>query len=153
MVTKFEKDNPVKDALEVFVDNPLCPNNKVNFWATTLQPFIDQQKTYKTAKNLIGLGVANNLIAAITNLYKYWNKEHCKGEFLYNVGLHNEAYFKYFNYADFVRTHSGLIQIKKYAEINMEYELLAKFDEITKLTKAVKQEIYRMLIEDFEYFK
>lgn len=35
-----------------------------------------------------------------------------------NVGLHEEAYFKYFYYPDFVRKDSGLIQIKKIADIN-----------------------------------
>ena len=47
VVTKFEKDNPVKGAPEVFVDNPLCPTNKESFWATTLQPFIQLQKLDK----------------------------------------------------------------------------------------------------------
>ena len=40
VVTKFEKDNPVKGAPEVFVDNPLCPANPESFWSTTLAPYV-----------------------------------------------------------------------------------------------------------------
>lgn len=94
VVIKFEKDNPVKDAPEVFVDNPLCPTNKESFWASTLQPFINQQK-------LESENAAILLIEQITELYRYWNHHYCKGDYLYNCGLHAEPYFKYFNYPDF----------------------------------------------------
>src|ERR1035437_3761311 len=36
VVTKFEKDNPVEGAPEIFVDNPLCPTNNESFWSITL---------------------------------------------------------------------------------------------------------------------
>ena len=146
VVTKFEKDNPVKDAPEVFVDNPLCPTNKESFWATTLQPFINQQKIDKENAAIL-------LIEEITELYKYWNHNYCKGQYLYNVGLHTEPYFKYFNYPDFLTPYSGLIQIKKYAELQADVELLNRFAEISKLTKAVKQQLYHLLVKDFKYFE
>ncbi len=145
VVTKFEKDNPVKDAPEVFVDNPLCPTNKNSFWSTDLQPFIN-------AANLALEDAAQLLIKAIIDLYKYWNKEYCKGQTLENVGLKGEAYFKYFSYPDFVTPHSGLIQIKKYAEENGSIDLLNKFTDIQKLTSAVKKELYRILVDEFDYF-
>lgn len=145
VVIKFEKDNPVKDAPEVFVDNPLCPTNKESFWVTTLLPFVDQQK-------LDSENVSMLLIEQITELYKYWNHNYCKGQFLYNCGLHTEPYFKHFNYPDFLTPHSGLIQIKKYAELQADQELLNRFSEIAKLTKAVKQQLYNLLVHDFKYF-
>lgn len=146
VVTKFEKDNPVKDAHEVFVDNPLSPNNKESFWCTTLQPFINQLKIDKE-------NTANLLIEQITDLYKYWNHHYCKGGYLYNQGLHTEPYFKYFDYPDFLTPNSGLIQIRKYAELHSDAELLNRFTEISKLTKRVKQQLYKLLVEDFKYFE
>ena len=146
VVIKFEKDNPVKDAPEVFVDNPLCPTNKESFWATALQPFINQQKMDSENAAIL-------LIEQITELYRYWNHHYCKGDYLYNCGLHAEPYFKYFNYPDFLTPYSGLIQIKKYAELQADVDLLNRFTEISKLTKAVKQQLYKLLVADFKYFE
>ncbi len=144
VVTKFEKDNPVKDAPEVFVDNPLSPNNKASFWCTTLLPAIVQTPTDNAAKLLVD---------AITNLYKYWNTDYCKGQTVEYVGLNNEAYFKYFSYPDFATPNSGLIQIKKYAEQNTCVDLLNKCSDIQKLTSAVKKALYRLLVTEFDYFE
>lgn len=146
VVTKFEKDNPVQNAPEIFVDNPLSPNNKESFWCTTLMPFINQQKIDKENAALL-------LIEQITELYKYWNHNYCKGGYLFNQGLHTEPYFKYFNYPDFLTPNSGLIQIKKFAEIHADVELLNRFSDISKLSKAVKQQLYKLLVEDFKYFE
>ena len=132
-------------APEIFVDNPLCPTNKESFWNKTLLPYINQVQIDAESPALL-------LIEQITELYKYWNHNYCKGQFLYNCGLHNEPYFKYFNYPDFLTLYSGLIQIKKYAELQADVELLNRFSEITKLTKAVKQQLYKLLVEDFTYF-
>jgi hypothetical protein len=145
VVTKFEKDNPVKDAIEVFVDNPLCPTNRQGFWVNTLLPFINQQKVSNDNGAIL-------LIESITELYRYWNHNYCKGQFLYNCGLHTESYFKYFNYPDFLTPYSGLIQIKKYAELQADVELLNRFSEIAKITKAVKQQLHNLLVYDFKYF-
>ena len=70
-----------------------------------------------------------------------------------NVGLENEPYFKYFDYADFLTPHSGLIQIRKYAEQEGLVDMLELFNDVAKLTKGVKAEIYRLLIDDFKYFE
>lgn len=141
ILTKFEANNPVEGTPEIFVENPLCPTNSEAFWATTLD-------THVTAQH----GVAFELVNKIKKLYRYWNKNYCQGDFLTNVGLHNEPYFKYFNYPDFVTPHSGMIQIRKYAEINGCTDLMDMFSEIQLLTKDVKNEIYRLLIKEFEYF-
>jgi hypothetical protein len=42
---------------------------------------------------------------------------------------------------------------KKYADLNDCADLLEKITLITAKTKVVKEEIYRMLIEDFKYFE
>ena len=141
VVTKFEKDNPVVGAPEIWVDNPMSPNNQESFYRTTLQKEIKKSKS-----------VASDLATTIEAFYQYWNLNYTKGQILENVGLHEEAYFKYFDYPDFVTKDSGLIQIKKYADLNDCADLLEKITSITEKTKLVKEEIYRMLTEDFKYF-
>ncbi len=91
VVTKFEADNPVPGAPEVWVDNPLCPTNRNSFWCTTLEAEIVQQPD-----------AAYLLVEKIKELYRHWNLNYCKGQHLENVGLHNEPYFKYFDYPDFL---------------------------------------------------
>jgi hypothetical protein len=120
VVTKFEKDNPVEGAPEIWVENPMSPNNQESFYRTTLQNEIKKSKS-----------VANELSTTIEDFYKYWNLKYTKGEILENVGLHEEAYFKYFEYPDFVTKDSGLIQIKKYADLNGCTDILEKITSIT----------------------
>jgi hypothetical protein len=69
------------------------------------------------------------------------------------VGLKDEPYFKYFDYPDFVTPYSGLKQIKKYAQIFVCSDLYDMFDEISTKIKEVKEEIYRLLVEEFKYFE
>jgi hypothetical protein len=57
------------------------------------------------------------------------------------------------DYADFLTPHSGLIQIKKYAEQENLDELLHLFSEITDSGKKVKDAIYKLLVVDFKYFE
>ena len=142
MVTKFEKDNPVTGAPEVFVDNPLCPANPESFWSTTL----DKEISDKPAP-------AKDLVEKIKELYKHWNLNYCKGQVLQNVGLQDEPYFKYFDYPDFLTPYSGLIQIRQYSVIHGKEDLQNLFKEISTLTKTVKEEIYRLLVEEFRYFE
>jgi hypothetical protein len=142
VVTIFEKNNPVKGAPEIFVDNPLCPTNKESFWSTVLDKEI-------TSKHKI----VKDLVDKVKELYAYWNLKYCKGRKIESVGLQNEPYFKYFDYKDFLTPHSGLIQIRKYAELKGSEDLLKLFQEISELTKKVKGEIYRLLVEEFGYFE
>ena len=105
-------------------------------------------------KEIIGKpSAAKELVDAIKHLYKNWNLKYCKGQFIYNTGLHDEPYFKYFDYKDFLTPYSGLIQIRKYAENEGDENLLTQFKEISELTKKVKAELYRLLVHEFEYFE
>lgn len=142
VVTKIEADNPVKGAPEIFVDNPLCPSNPDAFWATTLDNEVKPEHV-----------LAYALVSRIKALYKLWNINYCKSQPIYHVGLHDEPYFKYFHYADFLTPYSGLIQIRKYAELNGLVDLLDIFAEIQELTKKVREEIYHLLVDEFKYFE
>jgi len=140
IVTTFEANNPVEDTSEAFVNNPLCPTNPDSFWSTTLSSHVEST-------------LAKELANAIAELYRYWNFNYCKGQLLFNVGLQNEPYFRYFNYPDYVTPHSGLMQIKKYAEVNGCSDLQNKFLEISVLSKKVKERIYHLLVNEFHYFE
>jgi len=142
VVTKFPANDPVEGAPEVFVDNPMSPNNRNSFWSTTLDKEIVNEP-----------GTAKKLVEAVKELYRMWNHTYCKGQTLEHVGLQNEAYFKYFDYADFVTPNSGLIQIRKYAEVNEATDLVQQFAEISACTKLVKAELYRLLVDEFKYFE
>jgi hypothetical protein len=97
--------------------------------------------------------LAGELVALVKQLYKKWNQNYTKGQFQYSVGLQDEPYFKYFDYKDFVTPHSGLIQIRKYAEIHNATDLLELFEKISGKTKEVREEIYRLLVKEFNYFE
>jgi hypothetical protein len=68
------------------------------------------------------------------------------------VGLKEEAYFRYFAYEDFLTPHSGLIQIRKYAEIHGEAALLTAFEDILSASRAVREALYTLLVEELRYF-
>lgn len=142
VVTKFEKDNPMEGAPEVFVDNPLCPTNPESFWSKTLDSEIVEHSK-----------VAIELVQLVKQLYKTWNHKYCKGQVLRSVKLQDEPYFKYFDYKDFVTPHSGLIQIRKYAENHNAEDLIELFGKISAKTKEVREEIYRLLTQEFAYFE
>jgi len=158
VVTKFEADNPVSGAPEIFVDNPLCPANKESFWALVLdREIVSREMKPFTSTSHFFLKDASNLalalVSAVKELYRYWNMNHCRGQFLYDVGLREEPYFKYFDYPDFVTPYSGIIQLKKYAEVNGASDLQPYFEKISNLSKQVREEIYFLLVEIFGYFR
>ena len=167
VVTKFEANNPVPNTPEIFVDNPLCPTNRESFWAKVIAPQLSpltpeggtasfnppQKGGLKTPPLQMERGLGGEVIAAVTDLYTYWNKEYCKGQWIYDVGLQEEPYFKYFDYADFLTPHSGLVQIRKFAENQTDTKLGEKLALITKLSEEVKNEIFRLLVEVIGYFE
>ncbi len=142
IVTRFEGNNPVDGVPEVLVDNPMSTNNPDSFWNLVLDENIVETPN-----------IALDLTEAIKELYSYWAKKYCMKGIIWRVGLKEEPYFKYFNYDDFLTPNSGLVQIRKYAEINKNADLLEYFEDISKKTKSVREEIYRLLVEEFKYFE
>jgi len=72
---------------------------------------------------------------------------------MYNVGLKEEPYFKYFDYEDFLTPYSGLIQIKKYSQQLGCQDLENIFNEISDLIKQVKDKLTNLLIDEYGYFE
>ena len=148
VVTRFEADNPVPGAPEVFVDNPLCPGNPSAFWATVLAP--------EFAGIAPATDAAARLVEAVTNVYKHWATKVCTSQMMTDVGLKDEAYFKYFNAPDFLTPRAGLVQIRAYAQRNTgEHwypELQSRLTRLADLRDAVKGEIHRLLVGELAYF-
>lgn len=142
VVTRFEKNNPVPGAPEVMIDNPLSPNNPESFWSIVLD-----KEIVKTPS------LAFELVELIKRLYRTFASKYCISGIIRSIGIQDEPYFKYFDYPDFLTPNSGLIQIRKYAEINFKEDLNEIFKQISGKTKEVKEEIYRLLVEEFKYFE
>ena len=81
------------------------------------------------------------------------SRRSAKGQFQYSVGLQDEPCFKHFDYKDFVTPHSSLIQIRIFAEIHNATDLLELFGKISAKTKEVREEIHRLLVDEFGYFE
>ena len=122
--------------------NPLSTNNTDSFWCMVLDKHI-----------ISNPAPAMNLIASIRELYRYWARKYCGEGPILNVGLKDEPYFKYFHYNDFLTPDSGLVQIRKFAETNNKADLLQRFGVVSEQTKEVRNEIYRILTDDFRYFQ
>jgi hypothetical protein len=95
----------------------------------------------------------NKLVSAIKSLNKLWNKNYCQWQFLFNTGLQDEPYFRYFSYPDFLAPYSGFIQIRKYAEIHNLEDLQQQFAQISAITKKVREELCRILVEEAKCFE
>ncbi len=141
VVTKFEKDNPVERAPEIFVDNPMSTNNPESFWNTVLDNQIKEKPD-----------AAAKLVNVVKDLYLYWAQHYCQNGILKKVGLQDEPYFKYFDYDDFLTPNSGLIQIKKFADLHGKSDLIQHFEIVSARTKEAREEIYRLLVGEFNYF-
>ncbi len=141
IVTKFEKDNPVKGAIEVLMDNPLSPIHTNNFWSIFLNKEIVTQPN-----------IAIELVNAVKELYMVWNSNYTKGKTIPAYELRDEPYFKYFEYEPYLTPHSGIIQIKKYLELRGDATLNENFKLVSAHSNNVKKELYNLLIKQFSYF-
>jgi hypothetical protein len=142
VVTKFEADNPVTGAPEVFVGNPLCPSDPDSFWSRVL----DSEVVSKPVN-------AAELAASVKELYDLWGRKYCPQPKIEYVGLQDEPYFKYFNYPDFITPYSGLVQIRKYADLRSAPDLNGAITDVKAKTKTVLDTIYRLLVDEFLYFE
>ena len=92
------------------------------------------------------------LVYLVNKLYLTFRNNYCTQSKIEHIGLQDEPYFKYFDYPDFLTMNSGIIQIKKYAEINCKSDLLEIHQQIMAKSKEVKDEIYHLLVDEFKYF-
>lgn len=132
----------------VFVDNPLCPGNPSSFWTTVLAP------------EFVGLSPdtddATKLVAAVRAVYGFWATDVCGGQTLTEVGLKDEAYFRFFEAPDFLTPRAGLVQIRTYATRNTGAawypELQSRLTKLAELREAIKGRIHQLLMGELGYF-
>ena len=149
VVTRFEADNPVVGAPAVLVDNPLSPGNPSSFWATVLAP------------EFVGCSPdtddATRLVAAVRAVYGYWSTDVCGGQTLVDIGLKDEAYFRFFTAPDFLTPRAGLVQIRTYAARNTGAtwypELQSRLTKLADLRESIKERIYNILVKELTYFE
>jgi len=131
------------------VDNPLSPLNFENFYNTILRNFIlenglENQETIDSHQANPVQKTSNlpvQLLQTVEKLYQTFAKNYCPNDIVQNVGLQNEPYFQYFDYPDFLTPNSGIIQIRKFAEVNSHGDLLEILTQIKKLSLEIKNEI------------
>lgn len=141
VVTQFEKNNPVDGAPELFIDNPMSPNNPDSFWSTVLSAHVDKKHTE-----------AYKLTQSIVKMYNLWSKKYCQNR-IDAYELKDETYFKYFNYAPFLTNNSGLIQIEMFAKANNLSDILDCINDIKQNRTLVLTAIRDFLVEDCKYFE
>jgi hypothetical protein len=142
VATTFEADNPVQGAPEVVAGNPLAPLDGEAFWARMLEKHVQKQH-----------GAAFELVQSVKDVYRVWNTNYCKGTVLRDVGLDDETYFRYFSYKSYLTPHSGLVQLRKYGEMQGIASLNEGFVQIKAGAAAVREELYRFLVEECRYFE
>lgn len=76
--------------------------------------------------------------------------KYSRRQYLRNLELQNESYFKNIDCDDFLTPNNGLIQIRKFAEKHAEVELLNQF---ALFAKHVNVSRYELLVGEFGYFK
>ena len=142
VVTKFEANNPVPGAPEVFVGNPLCPSDEGSFWSEVLDDEIIRRPNTATV-----------LVGAVKGFYDLWHSKYCPQPKIEHVGLKEEPYFKYFGYPDFITPYSGLVQIRKYADLRAVPDLNEAINDVKTKAKIVLDTIYHLLVDEFRYFE
>ncbi|MGS2716684.1 hypothetical protein ACVBE9_00790 [Eionea flava] len=144
VVTKFEANNPLPNENEVFLDNPFSPNNKGSFWNTILVPYI-----LSTEEN----GLAKEVVDKSNDVYLYLNKNICDGKVIEDVGLDSEPYFEFFRYKDFLGPNSGLIQLRKYSQLNGDTKLSTHLEDLDSLGRNIKSNISEIIVKKHCYFE
>lgn len=135
--TYFPANNPVKGTAELFVGNPLTPINTDSFWSEIMGPYLNDNPPLN----------AKTLVHAVDGIFRSWAKE-------FSVGSEIAASYErpYFLGEGRLTKTAGLIQIKDYAIETNDESMLARFSELQKLLKAVKEQFYRLVVDQLDYF-
>lgn len=129
--TLFPANNPIKDAPEIVVNNPLTPLSKESFWTKILKPYCSDAP----------VAVAK-LIRSVDDVFKEWRSLiHQKGE------LHVSPK-PYLLGSDPLPLGSGLVQIRDYAKETGNDKLLEGYATMQANLKALKADFAEMLFSD-----
>jgi hypothetical protein len=135
--TYFPANNPVAGAPELFVRNPMTPVNPDSYWSRVLRPY---------AQNNASPNVTT-LISAVDNLYLEWSKL-----FDGQVELPISYEADYFIDRQTATMTAGLVQIKDYAVHYNKEGVLEAWRILQTCLKSAKDEFYRLISVDLDYF-
>ncbi|HAT9646604.1 TPA: hypothetical protein JBI63_08690 [Legionella pneumophila] len=139
--TVFPGNNPQIGVPEVYVENPLTPNNPESFWSKTMAPFFINKNC--------GDDLPYRLVHSVIKLYQEWEKRFIRTNII-------EVNFSkpYFISKGFLKKSSGIIQIRDYAESTDDQILMELLSEVRLLLRETKNEFYNYLVsaDGLNYF-
>ncbi|MFP5492027.1 MAG: hypothetical protein ACLGG0_11035 [Bacteriovoracia bacterium] len=130
--TLFPANNPVKGSPEIYVPNPLSPNDKSSFWTNYMDKYFSPD----------GKSDAEILVRSVKDLFLLWKKRFKKSNEIYT-----SYKCSYFVGDGILRSNSGIVQIQDYAEHTKDTELLKQLDKISEQLKLVKEEFNNYLLK------
>lgn len=138
--TVFPAGNPVKNAIESRVENPMSPLESSSFWNREMATFFDKNGTDSEDK----------LVAAVNRVFDIWKKRTKSPKEIYV-----EYSRPYFVGDGRLTSGAGLIQIRDYAKELNDEELLSAFEVVSTELKATKDEFNKLLHQKtgFNYFE
>lgn len=129
----FPAGNPVQEAVEVYVNNPMTPTNPDSFWSKHMAVvFNSKDKT-----------VSDKLIQAVARVFDLWLQEfHGRAEII--------AEYKrpYFIGEGRLTKGAGLTQIKDYASATHNEDIQNAIKNVQELLKEAKKAFYELLISE-----
>ena len=136
----FPANNPIKDAPEIKINNPMTPLNRDSFWCKYMNSVFNE-----TPKDIY-----DKLVQAVTSLFQEWEKK-----FRNNPEIHVNYKKSYFiGDSKILTKQAGIRQIKDYADHYKEDNLKNILRDIQKYLSIVKKEFHTILIDKdgLDYF-
>ena len=131
--TVFPANNPIKDAKEIYIGNPMTPIDNTSFWSEHMsQYFLVNSKT-----------MDDKLVDSVNRLFSLW-----KEEFRNKKEIYVDYDRPYFVDNTALTQYAGIVQIKDYAKETSHFELLTIWSEIQTNLKKVKHEFNEMLHDE-----
>lgn len=138
--TVFPAGNPVPEAKEITISNPMTALDPNSFWNTKMVG------VFKGIKNETEIQLVNS----VNKIYAIWNKRCAR-----NGEVYVDYKKAYFIGNRILFRDSGIVQIRDYAKENNDEELLFAFEEMSLNLKNVKDEYNKLLHQKtgFNYFE
>lgn len=130
--TVFPAHNPVQDAPEIHVRNPMTPNDAKSFWKTVMEPAITKRRD-----------TAQSLIETVNALYKGW-----ANRFVHTPEISAPYEKPYFIDRGILRKTAGILQIRHFAEAVGDETLLALDQNVKDLLRETKKEFHHYLTRE-----
>jgi hypothetical protein len=133
----FPANNPMEEAIELSVSNPMTPLSSESYWSLILRPYMNGIKS----------PTVRGLVDAVDRVFQAW----CN-IFGQNVEIPISYERPYLLGVRGLTRTVGLVQIKDYAIENDAAALLDALAEVQAKLRATKDEFYELVYTDLNYF-